>query len=391
MGNWLMKARACFPMASRAHLLGVALILFAGQAGAQAQRPQLSLPEAQRLEAALTSNAHDRAARSALLDYYFLGRMDPALAVPARRRHILWLIENTPEDELAGGPAATIDGAGHSLADPQGFKLASDAWRAQAAKRDVKPATLLNAAYFFKTDDKAFTISLLERALALEPASKEIAARLGDEYALVIMGVTMVNKNGYPLRSDPNLTQSALAMKAREALSTSRNPYVLAKAGYMLLWQGAVLYYSHHLPFDTAPLAKSALDRAVSFAHGDREVANYREQYDAWLREKDAIAGGKKAASPAPREPPRPAVPQAPPPAPSPVQAAQARAITAEDLTKVAQGMSRDELLKLGSPAGRITTDEDGHLIEIFEYSANGTRLGTVRLTDGIVSSLRIP
>src|SRR5271170_7253371 len=192
-------------------LAAVAVVLFASQSAAQARRPQMSDADAQRLEAAVASNSHNRAARGALLDFYFLGGAEPAVAVPARRRHILWLIENTPEDQLAGSPAATIDAAGHSLADPRGFKLASDAWRVQVAKPAVKPAALVNAAYFFKTDDKAFTISLLERALALEPSSKEIAARLADEYALAIMGVTMINKNGYPMRADPNLTQSPLA------------------------------------------------------------------------------------------------------------------------------------------------------------------------------------
>src|SRR4249919_679635 len=133
-------------------LLGsVALVVFA----AQAQRPQISAIPAQSFEAALKSNPKDRAARSALLNYYFLNsRLDPAEAIPARRRHILWLIENTPADDLAGAPAATIDAAGHYLADPQGFKLASAAWRAQTARRDINAKALANAAYFFKLSDK---------------------------------------------------------------------------------------------------------------------------------------------------------------------------------------------------------------------------------------------
>ena len=64
--------------------------------------------------------------------------------------------------------------------------------------------------------------------------------------------------------------------------------------------------------------------------------------------------------------------------------------VTAGDLEKVTEGMSREQLVKLGTPAGRITTDDDGHLIEIYQYSADGVSLGTVRLTDGIVSSVQI-
>ena len=273
-------------LAKTPRLLGsIALLVLAVQTWAQTPRPQLDPDQVQQFEAALKSDPNDRAARGALLDYYFLNsRLAPAVAVPARRRHILWLIENAPADELARTPAATIDAGGHRLADTRGFRLASDAWRAQVAKQDIDAVALVNAAYFFKLSDKAFTISLLERALTLEPDDKETGARLGDEYALAIMGVTMVNKNGFPLGTDPGETRSAMAKQAREALKTSRNPYVLAKAGYMLSFQGSILHYAGKLAFDTAPLAENALQRAVSLAPGDPDVANYLEQHHEMQR-----------------------------------------------------------------------------------------------------------
>lgn len=130
------------------------------------QRVQISPAQAQQFEASLKANPNNRAARAALLDYYYLGGGNSlADAIESRRRHILWLIENTPEDELAGGPSATIDAAGYALADPQGFKLASIAWRAQIGKANVKPATLVNAAYFFKLNDKDLAISLLDKLI----------------------------------------------------------------------------------------------------------------------------------------------------------------------------------------------------------------------------------
>src|SRR6185295_18245223 len=102
----------------------VVLIVFGAQALAQARRPQPSAAQAEQLEATLKTNPQDSAARGALLDYYFLNSaLNPADAIPARRRHILWLIQNAPASELAGLPAASIDAAGHRLADPQGFKL----------------------------------------------------------------------------------------------------------------------------------------------------------------------------------------------------------------------------------------------------------------------------
>lgn len=363
-------------------LLGsVAVFLWIAGAAAQTKRPQLSPVEVEKLEKSLQSDPSDRAARSALLEYYFLGKMDPSVAIPERRRHILWVIENAPDDQIAYGPLVTIDSAGHSLADPQGFQLAADAWRAQAGKPDVKPMTLANAAYFFKMDDKPYTIGLLKRALSLDPKSKEIAARLGDEYALVILGVTMVNRSSYPLRNDRAETESVVAQQSRADLAVATNPYVLAKAGYQLLWQGVVLYYSRRLPFDPEPLAKSALDRAVSLAPRDPGVAALRAEYDKFQSEKRRTLPAGSRPKVATTEAPSTSLPSAP----------SLPTISAEALKKVTTGMTRDQLLALGSPSGRLTMDEDGHLIERYQYSANGTHLGTVRLTDGIVSSVQIP
>jgi len=72
-----------------------------------------------------------------------------------------------------------------------------------------------------------------------------------------------------------------------------------------------------------------------------------------------------------------------PPPPPPPV-------VTAKDLETLAPGTSRADLLKLGTPAARITMFDDGHLLEIFSYAANNSTLGVVRLTDGEVSRVEI-
>ncbi|MEO5925466.1 MAG: hypothetical protein ABIR70_16720 [Bryobacteraceae bacterium] len=250
-----------------------ALILFASLTLAQTARTA-------QLEAALKADPANRPARAELVDYYYrTGSANPAVAIPARRSHILWLIQNAPADPLAGGPSATIDASGHALADPTGFQQASTAWKTQIARRDLPAQALANAAYFFKLSDKGITFNTLERAVALEPANKEICGRLGDAYALAIMGITMINKNGFPQGVDPAQTQSIFANQARIALGTSTNPYVLAKAGYMLSFQGSILRGTGQLAFDTAPLAEAALQRAVSLAPNDREVAEYLTQH----------------------------------------------------------------------------------------------------------------
>lgn len=64
--------------------------------------------------------------------------------------------------------------------------------------------------------------------------------------------------------------------------------------------------------------------------------------------------------------------------------------VTADDLKRIANGMSREDLLKLGSPASRIMMDDEGHLVETFSYASKETSFGRVKLTDGAVSKVEV-
>jgi len=78
-------------------------------------------------------------------------------------------------------------------------------------------------------------------------------------------------------------------------------------------------------------------------------------------------------------------LPPPPPPPPPPPQ------MTVEDLKRVANGMSREDVLKLGVPSSRIMMDDDeGHLVEVYSYADKDTSLGRVRLKDGVVSSVEV-
>ncbi len=91
-------------------------------------------------------------------------------------------------------------------------------------------------------------------------------------------------------------------------------------------------------------------------------------------------------ASPPPRAPepvvePAPVPPPPPPPPP----------VTAEDLKTITPGAAREDVLKLGVPASRITMyGEEGHLLEIYSYITNGAIFGVVRLSDGAVSKVEL-
>lgn len=61
---------------------------------------------------------------------------------------------------------------------------------------------------------------------------------------------------------------------------------------------------------------------------------------------------------------------------------------TPEAVAAVAAGTKRDDLGKLGQPAYKMSIPEDGHLVEVYRYQADGKLVGTVRLSDGVVTSV---
>ena len=103
-------------------------------------------------------------------------------------------------------------------------------------------------------------------------------------------------------------------------------------------------------------------------------------------------------------DPPPPAVPRAAVSKPTPVPAPKPepevapllppppppREASAEDLKSIAPGTIREEVLKLGIPASRITMIDDGHLVEIYSYANRNATFGVVRLSDGAVSRVEL-
>lgn len=85
-----------------------------------------------------------------------------------------------------------------------------------------------------------------------------------------------------------------------------------------------------------------------------------------------------------PAEPEVAVAPPPPPPAPLPQ-------VSRDELITLALGTQRDELLKLGLPASRVSmVDGSGRLLEIYHYIVNNSTLGIVQLSDGTVSSVQL-
>jgi tetratricopeptide (TPR) repeat protein len=147
----------------------------------------LNKVDAEQIEASLVGTPDDLQARTRLLGFYFGGaaRLYGAeTAIAHRRRHILWLIEHHPDSEVAGLSEATIDPAGHALADRQGYEQAAKLWIEAAQSPRSNAAVLGNAAKFFQLPDKERSAALINQAQKIAPDDKRWSERLGYVYAL---------------------------------------------------------------------------------------------------------------------------------------------------------------------------------------------------------------
>src|SRR5262245_50600157 len=182
---------------------------------------RLSAKDAENLEAWLKANPEDLATRAKLLGFYFRaapGTLGREAAIEARRRHILWLIEHHPESEAAALSEATIDRAGHGLADAPGYGQASELWIAQAKRHAQNAKVVGQAARFFQVADKGRAVALLLQGKQIEPGNPEWSARLGYVYAIAILGVDLINQNGLPTSHNPAQAGSDFAKGAADEL-----------------------------------------------------------------------------------------------------------------------------------------------------------------------------
>jgi uncharacterized protein DUF1566 len=235
----------------------------------------LSADQASRLEESLIHDPNDLAARAQLLGYYFAAgpRLSPETVHEARLRHIVWLVQNHPESELAGMSEATIDPAGGPLADRAGYEQVKALWFEQVKAHQDTVMVLINAAWFFKLPDKAIAAGLLTRAHAIEPDNRNWSAALGMVYAGAIVGLTGMNQNRFPTGAEPEEARGPFAQKAREELNKSQDVQVIGTAGYYLNFWGGILSAQGKTPRDYEDLAEKCLTKAQTLDPGNPEWA----------------------------------------------------------------------------------------------------------------------
>ncbi|HSD66961.1 MAG TPA: hypothetical protein VLF95_09685, partial [Vicinamibacteria bacterium] len=103
----------------------------------------LSPDEVSELETKVAAAPSDLELRGRLLRHYMMERAPEARA--ARARHVLWIIANAPEAEIAGSPETHADG----ILEPEVHEKARSLWLAHLEASGSNPKIVANAARFF--------------------------------------------------------------------------------------------------------------------------------------------------------------------------------------------------------------------------------------------------
>jgi hypothetical protein len=139
---------------------------------------QFSAQQVVELEAAVAKDPNDLSARTKLLGYYFTARYSGD-SKAAARKHVLWIIKNRPEAEIAGLPECGVD----FIQDSDGYQEAKQLWLDQTTAQPKNRAILDHAAKFFVIRDQTIAAKLLVQAQQLEPNNPKWSDQLGQLYA----------------------------------------------------------------------------------------------------------------------------------------------------------------------------------------------------------------
>jgi tetratricopeptide (TPR) repeat protein len=186
----------------------------------------LTADEAESLEQHVEQHPGDVESRTKLLGYYFRAAHRDQSAREAKRQHVLWLINNSPESEVLSLPYGSLD----AHLDPEAYSQGKKVWGDQLKQQPGNLKLLGNSARYLLHNDRDLAIQSLEKARSLDPTNPKWPADLGQIYSLEMIGATEKVKTelagkaleqleiAYDLSSDDgrdallkSLAQSALA------------------------------------------------------------------------------------------------------------------------------------------------------------------------------------
>ena len=249
----------------------------------------LSAEEAGKLEEQLKQNEDDVVLRTQLLGHYSSKRFRSDTARRARQQHVLWIIENRPDAEVAGLSYAVLD----PYLDLKVYSSASALWRKQVDRRSNDARILGNAANFFLLHEKDFAESLLKKARAIEPSNPHWARQLGHFYKRKSHFQSSAENRKEAAAQSLEYFEEVLGATRRE----SGNVYLLADIAQMAIDAGETEKAETHA---TDLLVISSGDqRGHAIHHGNLilgRVALKRGEIEG--AKKYLIAAGKTSGSP---------------------------------------------------------------------------------------------
>lgn len=209
------------------------------------------------LETRIAKRPGDLIARTKLIAYYTLSnQIDPAQAIPERRKHLLWLAQNHPDSWLWSQRSygTSVHAKGGRLPDPEGFEQVRSVWLKHLASKSSSKIRE-NAASFLELGDRRTALDLIRQM--------KNPRYLGTAIALTLMGVTARDfDTGQPLAADPGVRESDLGRQLLLELEQASDAALVGGAGFWLSRDGAMLWNKGFQEWDYSPLAKSLLARA---------------------------------------------------------------------------------------------------------------------------------
>ena len=231
--------------------------------------------EALRLEKHLVKLDDPIEERIQLLEYYTAQSASEATRT-ARDAQLVWLIQNHPNAEILGSPAAVINSAGEPFADPAARAQAETLWFQQIARHGDDFKILAHAMNFLRFANPAKAAEILLGCKGWPKA----AVWIGNEYGFGAIGVMgLAPATGQPI-IEPDDHASKFATAARTALLTSTDAKVVLAGLAAVTLTGRELGASNHLPPGYSEFCQQLLQHAkqlypktsfVCEASGDKE------------------------------------------------------------------------------------------------------------------------
>ena len=141
---------------------------------------KLTAEEVESLEKQIEKDPNDITSRTKLLGYYFHKKFQDQSAREAKRKHVLWLILNSPESEVLATPYGELD----AFLDTEAYSQGKKAWIDQVKRKPANLNVLENSANFFLLHDRELAIESLQTARSLDMENPKWPTKLGHLYSL---------------------------------------------------------------------------------------------------------------------------------------------------------------------------------------------------------------